>query len=251
MPPAAAGSPPGVVPSAAPHVPPAGDTAPENSGVAAPPTAVAQGPAPSAVLPAIGSMGSHPLPPLGSSPAVSSPPIVIPPASQGLASGGPQVEHWDEETYFCKPGDTYESICTAYYRTDKYAKALQSFNRDHPQAGPGVKNEELQPGQAVYIPPAGVLQRRYPSLAPAPVAAVPPAGAVAPPGAAAAAPVAAGPKTYRVAPNGEMLFEIAQRTLGDGNRWMEIYRLNPKVNPNYLITGNTELQMPGDARVGP
>ena len=54
-----------------------------------------------------------------------------------------------------------------------------------------------------------------------------------------------------LAANGEMLFEIAQRTLGDGNRWVEIYRLNPKVNPNYLVAGNTELLMPADAKVGP
>jgi len=141
-----------------------------------------------------------------------------------------------------------------YYNTDKYAKALQLFNRDHPQASEAIKHDDaLQPGEAVYIPPAGVLQKRYPTATPAPVVSVAPAvptttGAPAPAAAPATAP---GYRTYHVAPAGERVFDVAQRTLGDGNRWVEIYRLNPRISPDYPIPGNTDIWLPPDARVGP
>jgi hypothetical protein len=56
-------------------------------------------------------------------------------------------------------------------------------------------------------------------------------------------------KLYRVPAQGQFLFEIAIRTMGDGNRWTEIYRLNPNINPQQPIPGGTELRLPATARV--
>jgi nucleoid-associated protein YgaU len=58
-------------------------------------------------------------------------------------------------------------------------------------------------------------------------------------------------KTYRVRAPGEPLFEIARRTLGNGNRWSEIYALNPQLRPELPIPEGTILRMPPDAQVGP
>ena len=56
---------------------------------------------------------------------------------------------------------------------------------------------------------------------------------------------------YRVREGGEMVLEIAQRTLGSGDRWTEIYRLNPTIFPREVIPGGRQLQLPGDARIDP
>jgi nucleoid-associated protein YgaU len=51
-------------------------------------------------------------------------------------------------------------------------------------------------------------------------------------------------KVYQVASGGEMLLSIAERTLGNRDRWSEIYRLNPQVQPQYPIPAGTVLRMP-------
>ena len=56
-------------------------------------------------------------------------------------------------------------------------------------------------------------------------------------------------KLYRVGVNGEMILEVARRTLSNGDRWPEIYRLNPKLDPQVLIPAGTELRLPSDARI--
>src|SRR5262249_31328451 len=99
-----------------------------------------------------------PIPPLGAAPGVTSPPLVVP---GGLPSA-PQVESFDEETYRSRPGDTFETISQAKYLSPRFAQALLQFNRNHPFAAPGLLQTPpvLTPGQAVYIPPASVLQHR-------------------------------------------------------------------------------------------
>ena len=65
------------------------------------------------------------------------------------------------------------------------------------------------------------------------------------------APPEGGYQVYRVRPGGEVLAEIARRTLRDSNQWMRIYRLNPTVNFNALIPAGTTLRLPPDAAVEP
>jgi nucleoid-associated protein YgaU len=50
------------------------------------------------------------------------------------------------------------------------------------------------------------------------------------------APAAGSGKTWKVG-KGENLWRIAERALGDGKRWGEIAKLNPKVNPDKLVQG--------------
>src|SRR5207245_8041992 len=56
---------------------------------------------------------------------------------------------------------------------------------------------------------------------------------------------------YRVHEGGEMLREIARHTLGDADRWTDIYRVNPRVDPKELIPSGSQLRLPRDARIDP
>src|SRR5262249_50372228 len=164
--------------------------------------------------------------------------------------------------------------------TKKHADALLLNNRDAPRPQPGTRSTppQLEAGMPVFVPPVDVLENRYGHVIPGhaggspktvPSAPAPPGGrverVVAPPlptavqqsgsptiGAATA--WSSDPKkgkTYQVRNPGEPLFEIARRTLGNGSRWTEIYRLNPNLRPEVPIPGGTVLRMPDDARVEP
>jgi nucleoid-associated protein YgaU len=165
------------------------------------------------------------------------------------------VESFTEETYPCRPGDTFEAISREKYHTPKYAQALLLYNRAHPLAGDGLQGPAptLKVGQAVYVPPISILEKRYPAAVEAPT----PLPAAT--GLAAAAPVAAGPagvaassapRAYRVLGNGEYLREVARRTLGDSERWREIWDLNGRGDPQQA-PGGAVLRLPADARVPP
>jgi nucleoid-associated protein YgaU len=73
-----------------------------------------------------------------------------------------------------------------------------------------------------------------------------PAKPAEPPKAAEPAkPAAPAPRTVTVAP-GDSLSAIAQRELGNGSRWRELYELNKEVvgpNPNVIRAGQT-LKLP-------
>ncbi len=47
--------------------------------------------------------------------------------------------------------------------------------------------------------------------------------------------------------SGDSMWKIAQRTLGNGDRWREIANLNPRTNADHLVVGE-ELRLPGGAR---
>jgi nucleoid-associated protein YgaU len=79
-----------------------------------------------------------------------------------------KVDSYDEETYLCKQGDKFEDISVKFYKTDKYAQALLLFNRNHPRATAGVRQDPpaLAAGQSVYIPPLRVLQKQFATAIP-------------------------------------------------------------------------------------
>jgi len=223
--------------------------------------------------------------PLGAPlPAVS--PIVAPALTPSAASSGsPQVESYDEDTYTCKANETFRSISQAVYRTDAYDQALLLFNRNHPLANEAIKQNPplLQAGQPIYIPPLQILRKYYAASIPdsnnpaplrnpasietpgasQPVTLAPPANGAAtatsaPAVSAIAAPTAtatgaltatASTRTYRVGAAGEMIRDIARRTLGNGDRWTEIYQLNRSYDPMYAVPAGTELRLPADAHV--
>jgi nucleoid-associated protein YgaU len=179
-------------------------------------------------------------------------------------SGSAQIESYDEETYTCKSKDTFRSISQTYYKTDRYEQALLLFNRNHPLAVDSLGQDppSLRAGQSVYLPPTSNLEKYYGSAIPkettaaaapvVPEASViirPPVVSPAVSAGTGAAPAPAPERTYRVRANGEMYREIARRTLGDSERWSEIYKLNQKYDPRDPIPAGTELRLPADARV--
>jgi hypothetical protein len=291
-PPAAAPSAPGAAPSSAPQTPgadllppvpmptggaetgiapsrpisaaPAADDAPESNvrlgqprSPIPPANQLAQGPAAPGMNSPFGGSGSgNSVPPAGAPPKADSPPIAVP------AVGGPspytvvtpQVDSYDEETYVCKPNDTFLSISRQYYQSEKYERALLLFNRNHPRATDAIRQDPpvVRDGQPVYIPPLRVLERQYASVIPDHIPLPPPVPPLASATPGYPAPLAAsGDRLYRVQPNGEMLWDVAQRTTGRNDRWAEIYALNPQLNPQQPIPGGTTLRLPADASVPP
>ncbi len=211
-----------------------------------------------------------PIPPLGTQPSAVSPPIPAPSPGgivQASASGGAVVDSFDEEAYVCRSGDTFRSISEQYYRSPRYERALLLFNRDHPRSGESIRQEPpvLTPGQPIFLPPARILEKQYPAaitegtpLPSAPAAPPPPSpgsvGLEAPRPVAGATPStswsmpASGP-TYRVRKGGETFLDIARRTLGNSERWADVYRLNRNYNPAYPVSEGSVLVLPAGAHV--
>jgi nucleoid-associated protein YgaU len=161
-----------------------------------------------------------------------------------------QVESYDEETYVCRPSDTFRSISQAYFKTDKYERALLLFNRNHPLATEAVRQNPpaLREGQSVYIPPQRILDKYYGSVIGDGSSQAP---AAIPTSQSGQQNSPATEKAYRVRANGEMFYDIARRTLGSGERWQEIYRLNPRFDPKDPVPAGSELRVPSDARIDP
>jgi hypothetical protein len=161
------------------------------------------------------------------------------------------VDSFDEEEYRLKAGETLATVSMQFYRTDKYAQALLLFNRNHPLASPGLRQDPpvLQPGQAVFIPPTRILEKRYGSTIPDLTPAAAPSGGER--SSNASPPAAPAPQyaQYRVGGNGELLWTIAQRTLGSGDRWRDIHQLNPTLRPELPVPAGTTIYLPADARV--
>ncbi|MBL8796491.1 MAG: LysM peptidoglycan-binding domain-containing protein [Planctomycetia bacterium] len=222
---------PGVMPEARHLTPPAGDTMPEAR------NQVAQN------LPPV----NYPLPPVATQ-------------ARPALPGAPEVISFNEETHVCKPGDTFATIAKEKYYSEKYDRALLMFNRAHPMAADGIRNEPpmLRPGAEVYIPPMNILERNYAALIPGLVpvqqpgtgqpAVVGPLGGT-PTGAPGFAPSASrsspgADRLYRVTDRPETLWEVAARTLGNGERWSDIYRLNPGLNSQGSLPVGTVLRLP-------
>lgn len=198
--------------------------------------------------------------PIGTASGVSAPPITVSPSgARAPLATAPQVESFDEEEYRVKQGDTFQAISTRFYHTEKYAPALVLFNRNHPLASPGVRQEPpvLQSGQAVFLPPTRILEKRYGTVVPELSAPTAPTGGAAgerssnaSPGVVAPASTPSHPQ-YRVQGPDEMLWSIAQRYLGNGERWRDIHKLNPTIRPELPIAPGTVLTLPADAQAQP
>lgn len=185
-----------------------------------------------------------------------------------MVNVAPSVDAYDETTYRAQAGDTFAGVSKKYLGSDAYAAALVQYNREHPQnqspAADGLRKDPptLAPGQPVFIPPLYILEKRYPG-----VVNLPPLSAVTPAAPAAAmapqtsnsfgsppapAPAPAGWKQYRVRQsNGEFYRDIARYTLGNSERWTDIYNLNRTISPNYPVPAGTVLNLPNTATVPP
>jgi hypothetical protein len=213
--------------------------------------------------------GSSSIPPvpLAAPATVASPPIPVGGPLSGAPAAvairppvyvDPRVESFDEETYVCKSNDSFQSISRDKYTTDKYANALMTFNRAHPLAADGIRNEPptLKAGQPVYIPPLEILEKRYPALIPdlQPRASIDPRPAVAAPQAPLATPASGNPipangaagQSYTVHDKPETFYEIAQKLFGRPERWGAIWELNREFpNPNQPLPVGTVVRLPG------
>lgn len=186
-------------------------------------------------------------------------PLVVPKADNAVRPAGSssvEVRSFDYELYQPQPGDTFATISLAKYKSDRYHQALAQFNRERdPQM------VAPQPGKPVLIPPVDYLESRYPL-------AIPSAG-VSPPkplsegaagsryptdhftkeAASADWAKSGGEKQYRVQKN-DTIWSIAKRTLGTGDRWPDILKLNRDTlrDVNQLSAGMV-LRLPADAKV--
>lgn len=198
---------------------------------------------------------------------------------------GPQagsVDSYDLISFTPRQGETFATLSRQVYGSEAYADAVRAYLQDY---DPRLAN--LRPGQALSLPPAEVLQRRFsqrvPQMAPggpSPAArrdvaavgqptsgksvrsapAAPPAREQLIPNADSARQQAdarwtqpsdgkAGDKRYSVRQN-DTLYLIAKKTLGNGDRWADIYNLNKD-----LLRGGVEvevgmvLRLPAEAKV--
>jgi hypothetical protein len=167
-------------------------------------------------------------------------------------NSGPEVESFDEEIYRCRTGDSFARISQRYYQTDKYGPALEAFNRSHPQDGDAIRRQSagLAIGQRVHIPPIAVLRKRHGTL-------IPEENQLPSPDAreerTSSRPRATqdfeenAPRSrdYTVNnPNGETMREIAEKLLGNANRWQEIAKLNPGFQPLLPIPSTASIKLP-------
>jgi hypothetical protein len=134
-----------------------------------------------------------------------------------------------------------------------YADAIPNLKPlpDVPARGP-VSTGQSSPVSQSDRPPPPVVAVTPPPGGPASVA-VPPVS-VPTPAQGAVVPVRGGGQTgrvYTVAPGGEPISQIAQRTLGDWRRWNEIYRINQNLEPREPIPAGTQVLLPADARPQP
>lgn len=132
-------------------------------------------------------------------------------------------------------GDNYSRISKRVYGTSRYFSALAVFNQ-HRISDP----KKMRPGMKIMVPPASILEERYPQLF---VEAAGPREKAAP----GFFLTEQGSPAYRVGQR-ETLSEISERFLGRSSRWIEILRLNQQVlqDPNKLKPG-TVLALPDDA----
>jgi nucleoid-associated protein YgaU len=211
-------------------------------------------PAPTGTVPS-----ARPMPPVGAPATAASPPIAVPvpgtssqaaasPASPSSPNLVPRVDSYDEETYLCKSGDTLQQISKKFYNSEDYHLALLLFNRSHPRATATIWKDPptLQEGQPIYVPPLRVLERQYAPVIPERKAA--PAAAETTP--ATPWTTARSPQ-YRVRKPDETMGTIARDTLGNWERWQEIYQLNNRLDPSRPLPTGINLVMPADARIPP
>jgi hypothetical protein len=91
-------------------------------------------------------------------PAASTPPLTKP-----ATLAEPQVIVFTEKEYSCQPSDTFEALSKRFYNTEKYAAALRRHNQNHARASYQMGSSgQITPGEKIFIPPADVLDQRYP-----------------------------------------------------------------------------------------
>jgi nucleoid-associated protein YgaU len=115
---------------------------------------------------------------------------------------------------------------------------VRILEKNHPSSAPESKLQAAPTENPGYAPTTGQSNRHLPSREP-PVAAAGSEASAAIPG--------SGPRY--VVRRVEMISAIAQTTLGDWQKWHEIYKLNGQIQPSQPIPAGTVLTMPAEARI--
>jgi phage tail protein X len=243
-------------PASNPPMPPAFGNLP---GPNAPPTT------PNPTPPAFGNLPS-PMPPASvpSIPTIPMNPAAQPPNNPftPLPPLTPQVKIDTPKRYICKDGDTYDKISFVEYGSALYGTALEEYNRDNPGAAANVRRTPaiLTAGTEILIPlsPNTLLERNVrpvpntsspapfaPAARPLDVNISPPSPAnKLPPAQTPGANQTSGVTTYRVPAAGMYLSHVAERQLGSPLRWIDIYRLNPGLQPEQPLREGMEIRVP-------
>lgn len=140
-----------------------------------------------------------------------------------------------QATYVVKKGDSLSLIARKKLGNENRWKEIYDLNR-----GKISNPNQIYPGQELAMPASENKQSEAP--------AKPATPEKTPPSPAPAKPAPAKQTTY-VVQKGDSLSLIARNTLGDSNRWKEIYDLNRDKlsNPNQISVGQ-ELALPGSAK---
>ncbi len=212
----------------------------------------------STVPPIVNSQGKTAIIPSNPSDGPSMPPIIV---------GGfkpPMLNRYDPEFTELRFGEaSFGQLSQRLYGTAKYGDALHAYNRDHRDlikfgANVAANPPVLNAGQQVMYPPKELLERDYRALIRE--ASVVPAAPIPPPIVSISPPTVLNPGVGALAPapinrtgiyivqeqGGERIRDIARRFLGNPDHWMEIYRLNPKVEPRFPIPAGTQLNLPSN-----
>jgi hypothetical protein len=228
----------------------------------APVTVSAPVPAKPAVIGTIGTTGSE----------VPVTPVLNTPGGAPVSSPGRElpkvISHSDDVRYTTVNDTSFAQLSKQHYGNEKYGQALLEYNRRHLLGRTNANLQQnppvLRPDQAIYYPHANVLESQYGQYiqsAPAAVArgtATPPVVQISPPmpltgtgnagNVGSANPPTADPTRPYTVPQTQHIFAIAQQTLGSGNLWTEILRLNPTLRTDQPIPAGTELRLPLSAR---
>lgn len=148
-------------------------------------------------------------------------------------------------------GDTFSSLAAKYFGHARHAGLIAKAN-------PSVDPKKLRIGTKLTIPaaPEGQAAMAGPSPTPSPTAAPTVRAAGGDPSVGTpitrgvrVAPVPAD-RAYTVQPN-EGWYTLAERFLGDGKRWTELYELNKERVPHdpKAITPGTVIELPKEAKV--
>ncbi len=171
---------------------------------------------------------------VGSTPPTATvPPIAVGGPSAVLLQ--PKVITFTEKVVAAYAGETFDRISQREYGSERYGQALMLFNRNHPLATDNAATDggTLKTGQRVYLPPREVLESRYPSAINK--------GDATETQRSNAAPAS---RKYTVPVGGELMVKIAQRELGDLERWREINLMNPGWDPQRPVPAGTVLMLP-------
>ena len=176
-------------------------------------------------------------------------PAAIPtrPLATTVEPSSTQVVSYEELRRSVRAGDTFQTLSTEKYGSDRYADALRAWNPNHPRASIDLQRGLLVPGDKVFFPPASQLDQHYASFIPAEKAVTPrPSGAVQTGFTTAAAPVTA--IKYMVAAD-ESIESVVRRTFGTSDRTADVLRLNSTLRAGQILPKGTMVELPADAKV--